>query len=212
MKFLCAAFLSLFALTFSSPAFAHAAGHSNGFLTGFLHPVLGFDHLLAMVAVGIISAQMGGKAIWSVPLAFVCMMVVGGLNGLYVGDTLPIDLAMTIVECGIIASVALLGLAIAMDKNIGAPLAMAFVGFFALFHGFAHGYEAPGLEMAWLYIAGFICGTAVLHIAGVLIGLGSEKLKEGDHLLRHAGSAMLGIGLYMAMEAWDYYSTIETVQ
>lgn len=66
--------------------------------------------------------------------------------------------------------------------------------------------------MAWLYVLGFVCGTSALHILGVLIGLGSEKLEHGRTLLRHAGSAMLGIGIFMAYEAWDYYSAIETLQ
>lgn len=193
-------------------AHAHIDGAEYGFMSGLMHPVLGFDHLLAMVAVGIVSAQMGGRAIWSVPLAFVSMMVVGGLAGIYLADSLNIDSAMVLVEFGIISSVILLGLAIALDKHMKVIWTMVFVGFFALFHGFAHGYEFPGFGLAWLYVVGFVCGTSALHILGVLIGLGSEKLDHGRAILRHIGSAMLGIGLFMAYEAWGYYSAIEMLQ
>lgn len=194
----------LFALT-PGAAFAHAGEHGTGFAAGFFHPVLGLDHLLAMISVGIISAQMGGRAIWSVPLTFVIIMAVGGFIGMFALKDADYNLVMLVIEQGIVASVIILGLTIALDKKIHTIAAMAMVGFFAFFHGFAHGTELPDFASALDFIAGFMCGTALLHIVGVLIGLGAERLKNGHALLRHAGSALVGVGLLMVLQAIEYY-------
>lgn len=174
-----------------SPGYAqaHEADH-GGFLSGLSHPVLGFDHLLAMVAVGILSVQMGGRAIWIVPATFVGMMLVGGIMGI---NNIP----FLSVEAGIAISVFALGIALAAEKKLPVMLAMLFVGFFALFHGHAHRTEMPFLAEPTFYATGFLLGTAGIHIAGVLIGLSSEKWKHGPQLLRSVGSGIAGIGLHL---------------
>ncbi len=204
MRLSCLPVLFSFFIALFFPALAHAhiegGDTSGGFFTGFMHPVLGPDHFLAMVAVGIISAQIGGRAIWSVPATFVIVMAIGGLIGLNSAEWLGFEIAMFLVEQGIIASVILLGLAIALDRNIPVFTAMAGVAFFAFFHGYAHGNEFPDFDVQWPYVGGFMAGTASLHIAGVLIGLLADKLTHGRAILRHAGSAMMGMGLLMQLD------------
>ena len=167
--------------------FAHEAGGS-GFMAGLTHPVLGLDHLLAMLSVGILSAQMGGKAIWTVPLTFIVIMWVGGMMG--IGSE-----AFDWVEKGIALSVIVLGLAIAFDKKQPLGLAMLGVGGFAFLHGHAHGVEMPNLASPGMYAIGFLLGTTVIHLAGVGIGVISEKMKDGVMLLRFGGAFIAGMGL-----------------
>ena len=161
-RFLTYLFLSLL---FPSYAFAHMIIGRVGFFDGLTHPVLGLDHLLAMVSVGIISAQIGGRAIWTVPSAFVALMIAGGIFGF----SLIVD-NFYFVEIGIIVSVILLGLAISVEKKIPTNLIMIFVGLFGLFHGIAHGLEIPAAASPLLFILGFIIGTTALHLFGVAIG------------------------------------------
>ncbi|NRA55240.1 MAG: HupE/UreJ family protein [Gammaproteobacteria bacterium] len=172
-------------------AYAHEAPGGAGFMAGFSHPVLGFDHLLAMLSVGILSAQMGGKAIWKIPATFIVIMLVGGvlgINGVHIVS----------VELGIVCSVLVLGVAIATEKKIPAFVAMIFVGFFAIFHGHAHGAEMPYLAEPMLYACGFVAGTAIIHITGVLIGVITHKLQHGQQLLRYFGAGIAGVGFHMA--------------
>ena len=177
-----------------SVTLAHTGSHEiGGFAQGILHPVLGFDHLLAMVSVGIVSAQIGGRAIWQVPLAFVTMMVVGGITGI-----MGIPIPLFSVELGIAFSVFVLGIAIASTRKLPVPVTMLFVGFFAIFHGHAHGIEMPEIELPVLYVFGFVTGTALLHVTGVGIGLVSRRVNQGAYLLRHVGSGIAGIGFYLA--------------
>ncbi len=174
-------------------ALAHTgAGHAFGFIAGFGHPFGGFDHLLAMVLVGMLAAQMGGRAILALPAAFLALMAVGGVAGL-AGFGLPS------VEIGIALSVVALGAALAFA--VRAPLAAAAlaVGGFALFHGFAHGAELPAGAGAPAYAAGFLLATALLHAAGVAVGyaLARPSGRIGGLALRAAGaaSAVAGIGM-----------------
>ena len=160
------------------------------FLAGLSHPVLGFDHLLAMISVGILSAQMGGQAIWTVPLTFVSVMLIGGILGIQ-------GMPLFSVELGIAFSVLALGIALAAEKKLSPILAMIFVGCFAIFHGHAHGTEMPYMAEPVLYACGFVTGTAIIHIAGVLIGIFSKKLGHGDQLLRYAGAGIAGIGFHL---------------
>ena len=150
----------------ATPAFAHA-GHGIG--SGFMHPFLGWDHLLAMLAVGAWGATLGTRAVWAVPAAFVAMMIVGG--GLAMtGVNLPF------VEVMILASgFVLAGFAIARVKM---PLwsGMAIVGLFALAHGHAHGAEMPALANAWIYGAGFVAATSLIHALGAIAAFGVMKL------------------------------------
>lgn len=152
----------LLGLTFAGPAFAHP-GHAAGFTSGFFHPPSGADHLLAMVAVGLFGARLGGEARWLAPLAFLAMAAVGWLIGVS-GSGLPL------VEPGIALSVLCLGLVIALRTRMTAPVAMAFVGSFAVFHGYAHGVEMPADTTGWAYGAGFLIATGLLHLAGVTAG------------------------------------------
>jgi len=172
-------------------AYAHVSPGGSGFIAGFSHPVLGFDHLLAMLSVGILSAQMGGKAIWQVPATFVAVMFVGGVLGIN-------GVHMVSVELGIVCSVLALGIAIATEKKFPAFIAMMFVGFFAIFHGHAHGAEMPYLAEPMLYACGFVAGTGMIHITGVLIGVITQKLSHGQQLLRYFGASIAGVGFHMA--------------
>lgn len=177
-------------LLFPNIVFAHGSAPSTGFIAGLSHPVLGFDHLLAMVSVGILSAQMGGRAIWRVPLTFVIIMLIGGVLGM-------LGISLFSVELGIAFSVLALGIALAVDKKLSPMLAMIFVGFFAIFHGHAHGTEMPNLVKPTLYVFGFVVGTAAIHIVGVLVGVFAKKIKHGAQLLRYVGAGIAGIGFYL---------------
>ena len=176
----------------STPAYAHEMADGGGFLSGLSHPVLGFDHLLAMLSVGILSAQMGGRAIWTVPATFVAVMFVGGVMGMQ-------GIPLFSVELGIAVSVFALGVTICVDKKLPALIAMLFVGFFAVFHGYAHGIEMPYLAEPALYVSGFLLGTIAIHIAGVIIGSFFGKLSQGDQKLKYLGAAIGGIGFHLIM-------------
>jgi urease accessory protein len=136
------------ALLISGAAQAHVGvGDSHGFEHGFWHPMSGIDHIWAMLAVGLFAARLGGRALWLLPLAFVSMMVVGGGIGMS-GAALPF------VELGIGTSVVFLGMAVATGLDMAPTLAMAMVGFSAIFHGHAHGSEMPGTVSGLEYGAG----------------------------------------------------------
>lgn len=175
-------------------AWAHP-GHSvssDGLSAGILHPLAGFDHLLAMVAVGIVSAQLGGRALWALPSMFVGSVVVGCLLGLS-GPERPL------IETAIAASVILLGAGVAWDRRsqFGLPLALA--GVVGFVHGYAHGTEMPAVDSAGLYIAGFATATAVLHIAGVMIGLIGKQSVAGTSGLRLSGGVIAAAGLWLML-------------
>ncbi len=173
------------------PVLAHEGSSLplGSFLGGLTHPVLGPDHFLAMVSVGILSAQIGGRAIWTVPAAFVAAMAVGGGLGIATAG-------LTIVEAGIALSVLVLGIAIAAERKLPLMLAMASVGFFGIFHGYAHGAEMPTVAEPMRYVAGFLTGTAGLHILGIIIGDISQHYARGKVLLRLAGAAIASIGTW----------------
>ncbi len=183
----------LLALLLMAPtlAGAHEAGaDANGFLVGVRHPVLGLDHLLAMIAVGVVSAVAGGVAIWQVPLIFVGGMLIGALLGGY-AFTLPG------IEYGIVCSVIALGALLAIDKEIPILIISGLVSYFGIMHGYAHGSEMPEMTSPLLYGSGFITGTVGLHLLGVLIGVVSQKLPKGDKALRITGGAVGCTGLFL---------------
>lgn len=184
--------LLIFTLLFSTVTFAHVDNAIGGFSAGILHPVLGFDHFLAMVSVGIVSAQIGGKAIWQIPATFVCMMLAGGISGI-----MGIPIPVFSIELGIATSVFILGVAIASTTRLPRVFVLLFVSFFAIFHGHAHGIEMPEINLPAWYVLGFISGTALLHISGVAIGLLCNKSAHSEHFLRHVGSSIAGIGFYL---------------
>ncbi len=151
-------------------ALAHTGlGGAQDFSHGFMHPLSGADHLIAMIAVGVYAAQLGGRAMFLVPLAFVATMIAGGAAG-YFGSPLPA------VEQGIGLSVVLLSLAVAVGYRLPVPLAMAVVGLFAFFHGHAHGAEGAGSHAFLPYAAGFVIATSLLHVAGLALGLSLDRL------------------------------------
>jgi urease accessory protein len=183
-------------LLFSSLVSAHEAQSLpyGPFLSGITHPVLGFDHLLAMVSVGMISAQIGGRAIWTVPATFVLVMFLGGILGLnYSG--------LTGYEIGIALSVILLGSTLAAEQKLSANFAMIAVAIFAIFHGYAHGEEIPSIAEPPPYVAGFMTGTIILHIAGVVLADISTHYEKGKILLRVLGALIALSGLYFLVTA-----------
>ena len=162
----------LIVLMISLPVDAHTFTGMIGFYDGLSHPVLGIDHFLAMVSVGIISSQIGGRAIWTIPSTFVFMMIVGGMLGMVAELFLfnLIEIFIVLVEFGIIFSVILLGLAIAFGKKILTNLTIFFICIFGLCHGLAHGMEMPWAANPILFAIGFSSGTAILHLFGVILG------------------------------------------
>jgi urease accessory protein len=189
-KFVRPLFLALLVSLIPSAVYAHDGSQVpfGGFLSGLVHPVLGYDHLLAMLSVGILSAQIGGRAIWTVPATFVSVMALGGALGL-------IDIGLTSTELGIAASLVLLGLIIAAERKLPILLAMTGVGFFAIFHGYAHGTEMPTTAEPVLYALGFLTGTALIHIAGLVIGDIAKHYESGKTALRVGGGLISMIGV-----------------
>ena len=183
-------------LFFTSSANAHTFTGMVGFYDGLSHPVLGIDHFLAMVSVGIVSAQIGGRAIWTIPATFVLMMIVGGIIGMLV-EVFFFNLeepVFVVVEYGIVFSVILLGLAIAIEKKISTNIIMIFICFFGLCHGLAHGMEMPWAVNPILFALGFASGTATLHLFGVGIGSLAIKTKFSSIVLRVVGVACAFFG------------------
>jgi urease accessory protein len=150
---------------------AHPGHELGGAMAGFLHPIGGLDHLLAMVGVGIWAAHVAvrdRRAVWLVPAAFVAVMVLGG--GLAVAG-----LHLPMVETGILGSVLLLGLILLTAPTLPTWVPMIAVGLFALFHGHAHGTEMPQAAAPVAYAAGFVVATASLHLLGVGIGMAARR-------------------------------------
>lgn len=175
------------------PAFAHLdPGEHGSFVAGFSHPLFGLDHILAMVAVGLWAAMQGGRAIWLVPAAFVGTMAVGFAAAI-AGVPLPF------VEPVILASVIFIGIGVALALPIPTWAVAAMVGFFAFFHGHAHGGEL-GEAGAWQFAIGFIIATAVLHAAGIGLGLALARF-GGKMLARVAGAATALGGIWLALGA-----------
>lgn len=174
-----------------SAALAHTGiGATSGFMHGFMHPLGGLDHLLAMVLVGIFAYQLGGRALWLVPLTFIAVMALGGFLGVA-------DIPVPFVEIGIALSVIVLGAIVAFGIKAPVAVAMGIAGLFAIFHGHAHGTEMPMDASGALYGAGFIMATALLHAVGIgmgmLIGMMSQTF--GKTVYRVAGGVASVAGL-----------------
>lgn len=175
------------------PAFAHLDPSEHGsFAAGFSHPLFGLDHILAMVAVGLWAAMQGGRAVWVVPAAFVGTMALGFAAAI-AGVPLPF------VEPVILASVIFIGIAVALALPIPTSAVAAMVGFFAFFHGHAHGGEL-GDAGAWEFAIGFILATGVLHAVGIGAGLALARF-GGKVLGRVAGAATALGGLWLVFGA-----------
>ena len=170
-------------------------GHSdnNGFVHGFMHPIGGLDHMLAMVLVGVFAYQLGRNAMWLVPAAFIGLMAVGGLAGV-AGIPVPF------VEVGIALSVVALGITIAVGASWPLALAMTVVGVFAIFHGHAHGSEMHTAFSPSAYGTGFVLATASLHILGIAFGALICRAALEDHavqIYRWAGGATAVLGIVL---------------
>ncbi|NJR14083.1 MAG: HupE/UreJ family protein [Phyllobacteriaceae bacterium] len=161
------------------PALAHTGHDASSAVSGFLHPIMGVDHVIAMLAVGLWAALQGRPALYLLPLVFPLVMVVGGIMGMN-------GIALPYVEPAIALSGLILGLMVALYAKPQLWISALMVGTFALFHGHAHGAELPAGAGAFGYAAGFVAGTAALHLAG--IGLGSlVGAKAGQYVTRAAG-------------------------
>jgi urease accessory protein len=174
----------------SAPAFAHTGAGTAGDLThGFMHPLGGLDHVLAMVTVGLFAVLIGGRALWAVPMSFVGMMVVGGALGF-------LGIAVPAVETGILASIVVLGAVVALGQPVPVAVAMVLAGVFAIFHGFAHGAEMPMEAGALVYGLGFALATALLHATGIAAGLALHGRRA---VIRIAGGGVAAAGLVLAL-------------
>ncbi len=161
----------------------HAGHDVHSFGVGFMHPLGGLDHLLAMVTVGLLSARMSPRHMWSLPVAFVLFMFGGGMLGLVWGSD-----GVTAIEWGISGSVMLFGLLAALLPKVNVYVGNAIVAVFAVCHGHAHVAEM-GDANAWGYFAGMLLATAGLHLGGLIAGLGLKRL-VGEWTIRLAGGAV----------------------
>ena len=184
--------LSTLFLVTATPAFAHVGQHL-GFsaASGFAHPLMGLDHLAAMIAVGLWAAMAGGKRIWIWPAAFVVAMLVGGFVG-HAGIELPQ------VEPIIALSVVVLGILVATGVSAPIPVGSVLIAAFAIFHGHAHGTEAPADSWAG-YALGFAAATALLHVVGIGLGLGLQRT-VGALPVRALGAATAALGVFILMQ------------
>lgn len=185
--------VALIAAAAPAAAYAHPAiGEAAGLSHGFAHPMTGLDHILAMVMVGVLAFQLGGRATWLLPATFVLVMAAGGALGM-AGINLPF------VELGIALSVVVLGAVVALDIKAPVAAAMALVGFFAIFHGHAHGSEMPENAAGLAYAVGFMTATAILHVAGLALGfaIGRGGERSGFLATRLAGgiATIAGVGI-----------------
>jgi urease accessory protein len=183
---------AIFLLTISSAAFAHPGHNVSGFAAGLMHPFSGFDHLLAMVAVGLWAAQSGGRKVWLLPATFMTMLAVGA------------DIAMQwqslpLVEAGIATSVLSLGLLIALSLQLPASLSVAITALFGLLHGYAHGLELPQSAAPVEYALGFLAATATLHLSGIAVGIATRQ--RYALLSRFLGSTIAVSGAYLLVSA-----------
>lgn len=157
-------------------------GFAGGFITGFTHPLFGWDHVLAMVAVGLWGAFLGAPAIWLLPVVFPLIMALGGVLGI-VGVPVPA------VETGIALSSVVLGSLIAAAMRTPLWIAIIVVGSFAVFHGHAHGTELPNAASPIAYSTGFVIATGLLHLFGIVFGF-LTAWPAGTHAIRAAGAAI----------------------
>ena len=193
MRQLHKAALLCFLVLCPSQAFAHLLGdEGGGFVSGFTHPISGLDHIVAMVSVGLWGSQLGAPAIWLLPVTFPIVMAFGGMLAL-MGVPLPGT------EIGIALSAIGLGAMVATEAQPPLWIAALLVGFFAVFHGYAHGAELPPDENGVLFSIGFVVATGLLHLTGIGIGL-IHRWKIGQATLRAAG---VGVAIVGIVFLWD---------
>ena len=204
-------FFYLFIFLIPIKSYAHTFTGMVGFFDGISHPVLGLDHFIAMVSVGIISAQIGGRAIWTIPSTFILLMIVGGSLGIYIENQQLLtsvnlfeiskikileENEYLFIEIGILISVISLGLVITIEKNLPFKFTIIFICFFGFCHGSAHGLEMPRAFNPLLFALGFSSGSAILHLFGVVIGYLSNRKKTTSIILRSAGFLFVVFGFY----------------
>jgi urease accessory protein len=178
--------LGILSLIWSHPALAHITqGSMGGFGSGFKHPLTGPDHFLAMFAVGIWGAQMGGRRIWTLPVTFPLIMAAGGLAGM-------LGLKLPDVELGIALSVLALGSAILFAWRPAEAVALLLISVFAICHGYAHGVELPKAADPADYAVGFVVATGLIHVFGIGVGLALHKPFDGR--LANALGGLIALG------------------
>lgn len=177
---------ALILVLMTQAAEAHG-GHGGGFASGLLHPVTGWDHVIAMVAVGLWGAFLGRPAIWVLPVVFPLVMAFGGALGV-LGVPVPQ------VETGIALSAVVLGLLVAGAARLPLIWAGVIVGLFAIFHGHAHGTELPAAANPFAYALGFVIATGLLHVVGILFGL-LTRWQNGQLAVRAGGLAVAAGGV-----------------
>jgi len=182
-----ATFMALLALAQGAHAHAGADNLAGGFASGFVHPILGWDHVVAMVAVGLWGAFMGERAVWTLPVVFPAVMALGGVLGL-LGVPVPL------VEEGIAASAIVIGAMVALGSRPPLWLAAVVVGAFAIFHGYAHGTELPDATNPLMYTAGFMVATGLLHLGGIVLGM-AVRWPQGVKVVRGCGVVISAIGV-----------------
>jgi urease accessory protein len=186
--------VAIAAMVLMQPTFAHeqvAAG--GGLVRGFLHPVTGIDHLIAMVAVGIWGAQLGAPAIWVLPITFPIVMAIGGVLGV-----LRIPLPIPEVVIGL--SALILGAAVATRLRLPFAAAAVVVAMFAIFHGHAHGAELPSSANPLAYGVGFVVATGLLHLCGIMIGT-LTRWPAGERLIQGLGGLIAALGCYFLAQS-----------
>lgn len=178
-------------IALAGPAYAHSeAGLAGGFISGLMHPLFGWDHVAAMVAVGLWGAFLGTPAMWLLPVVFPLVMAMGGSMGV-------LGIAVPAVETGIAASAIVLGAMVALAVRPPIWVAAVIVAAFAIFHGHAHGTELPNSASALTYSIGFVLSTGLLHLSGILFGLlvripgGKLAVQTGGGLIALSGVGFL---------------------
>lgn len=192
-KSLFSAFIFLFFIPSLAQAHMIQGGGTGGFLAGFEHPLTGLDHFLAMFSVGLWGAQIGGRSVWTLPVTFPLIMVVGGVLGI-MGVPLPG------VEIGIALSILVLGAAIAMSWKPAEWIVLSLISIFAICHGHAHGTELPNAVDPADFAVGFVVATGLIHVIGIGVGLVSQRFYSGKLTRLLGGVVVLG-GIYFLAAA-----------
>ena len=171
-----------------NPALAHTAtGGASGFVSGFIHPILGLDHVVAMVAVGLWGVWLGSPAVWLLPVVFPMVMAMGGVLGI-------LNIPLPAVEMLIAISAVVLGICVALKFKPPLWAAAVMVGLFAIFHGYAHGAELPTAQSPLTYCIGFVIATGLMHLTGIGIGL-LHRTRKGEWSIRTIGAGISATGV-----------------
>ena len=181
--------IAILALFLPGTAEGHVPqGPVGGLTAGLAHPFSGLDHLMAMLAVGIWGAQMGGRSIWTLPVTFPLVMTIGGVLGMA-------GVPLSHIETGIALSMLVLGVAIVVAWHPPEWVALAVIAVFAICHGYAHGVELPNAADPAAYATGFVTATGTIHVIGIGIGLSLGRLVDG-WFSRGLGGGVAAAGLY----------------